>query len=215
MPKRTLFSTFEFSVIVCRNTFRDSSDYGKWLAVDENKNRGWWLPAGAVDAGESFAVGALRECKEEAGIDVTLRGVIKIDHSVHGRDGARMRVVFYAEPVSLEQADALKSVPDEESNGARWVTIEELEEMRSQGMLRGKELLDFASYLERGGQIFPLALFGEEGSVPNPECDTAFQLDDNDASPNKKVRSGAAAAGPPRPGRGGVCGGCFGTLVAR
>ena len=43
---------------------------------------------------------AVRECKEEAGIDVELKGILKIDHGVKG-DNGRMRVIFYAEPTSL------------------------------------------------------------------------------------------------------------------
>ena len=41
---------------------------GKYLAVNESKNRGWWIPGGAVDAGGSFQIAAHRECMEEAGV---------------------------------------------------------------------------------------------------------------------------------------------------
>ena len=51
--------------------------------------------------GESFSRAALRECKEEAGIDVTLRGILKIDHGLN-RELAFMRVIFYAEPSSIQ-----------------------------------------------------------------------------------------------------------------
>jgi len=53
--------TWNYSVVVCRNS------KGKYLAVNETRNRGWWLPAGYVDPGESFYEGAIREAKEEAG----------------------------------------------------------------------------------------------------------------------------------------------------
>ena len=112
-------------MVICRNPFKESPDYGKWLAVNETKNRGWWIPGGAVDFGESFNVAALRECKEEAGIDVVLKGILKLDHSVT-KDQARMRVIFFAEPASLEQAHSVKKVADSESLEARWVTIPEL-----------------------------------------------------------------------------------------
>ena len=48
-----------------------------------------------------------------------------MDHSVKN-DNARMRVIFYAEPTSLEMCDRIKTVPDDESEEARWVTIQEL-----------------------------------------------------------------------------------------
>ena len=40
---------------------------------------------------------------EEAGIKVDLKGILKVDHGV-SKDKARMRVIYYAEPISLEEA---------------------------------------------------------------------------------------------------------------
>ena len=37
-----------------------------------------------------------------------------------------MRVIFYAEPTTLEMCSQIKKVADKESEEARWVTIEEL-----------------------------------------------------------------------------------------
>ena len=81
LKSRAIFQTCNYSLVICRNPFKLSKDFGKWLAVKETKNKGWWLPGGALESGESFSKAALRECKEEAGIDVTLRGILKIDHS--------------------------------------------------------------------------------------------------------------------------------------
>lgn len=44
---RVEFETHGFSVVVCRHPVTK-----KWLAVDESKGRGWWLPAGHVDRGQ-------------------------------------------------------------------------------------------------------------------------------------------------------------------
>ena len=71
-------------MIVVRNPFKEHADYGKYCAVKESRNRGWWLPAGAVDAGEEPHIAALRECKEEAGIDIDLKGVLRVDYGVGG-----------------------------------------------------------------------------------------------------------------------------------
>ena len=89
--------------------------------MKETKNRGWWIPGGALEQGESFTMAAIRECREEAGIDVNLRGILKIDHGFKS-DIALMRVIFYAEPSSIEMCEQLKSIPDEESIEARWLT---------------------------------------------------------------------------------------------
>jgi 8-oxo-dGTP pyrophosphatase MutT (NUDIX family) len=76
MSKRTVFKTYEFALVVVRNFD------GKWLAVNESQNRGWWIPAGGVDKNETFIDAAHRETKEEAGIEISLKGVLKVEHSV-------------------------------------------------------------------------------------------------------------------------------------
>lgn len=43
-----------------------------------------YLPAGRVDYGESFPTGAIRETQEEAGIPVTLSGVLRIQVLLNG-----------------------------------------------------------------------------------------------------------------------------------
>ena len=71
--------------------------------MNESRNRGWWIPAGAVDYNESFIDAAKRECLEEAGVQVDLKGVLRVEHGVGGEE-ARMRVIFYGEPTSLWEA---------------------------------------------------------------------------------------------------------------
>jgi 8-oxo-dGTP pyrophosphatase MutT (NUDIX family) len=72
---RALFESFHFSLVICRNPLT-----GKYLAVNETENRGWWIPGGGVDNAETFQHGAVRECMEEAGVEVDLKGILKVDH---------------------------------------------------------------------------------------------------------------------------------------
>ena len=118
MPQRTVFGTYQFALIICRDPAT-----GKFLCINETKNRGWWIPGGAVDAGETFAMAAHRECMEEAGIEIDLKGIIKIDHLLHSKDGAKMRVIFYAEPKHPNSVP--KQEADSESMEAQWVTLNE------------------------------------------------------------------------------------------
>ena len=60
---------------------------------------------------------------------VDLKGVLKVDHSLHGGNDCRMRVLFYAEPKSLEESHNFKTVEDKESVEARWVSLNELTEL--------------------------------------------------------------------------------------
>ena len=62
-----------------------------------------------------------------------------------------MRVIFYAEPIDPDCIP--KQEPDKESNGAKWVTLEEFSKFKH---IRGQELIEYGTYLEKGGQIFPL-----------------------------------------------------------
>lgn len=59
------------------------------------------MPGGLVDPPEDFMTAAIRETKEEASIDVTIKGVLRIEQSI--KDNARMKVVFYAEPIDEKQ----------------------------------------------------------------------------------------------------------------
>ena len=138
--------------------------------MDESKNRGWWIPGGAVDAGETFAVAAHRECLEEAGVKINLMGIIKIDHYLFDKDGAKMRVVYFAEP---QDSNAVpKQQPDKESNGAEWVTLEEFSKKQK---IRGDELLQFGLYLEKGGPIMPLSML-DEGSKDHQGFDKVTRI---------------------------------------
>jgi len=112
---------------------------------------------GRIDNNEQFEEAAIRETKEEAGVDVELTGILRVEFSPMHRY-ARMRVIFMARPVSEDQLP--KSMPDYESCGASWVTLEELQELP----LRGKEPVQWITYLSKGGQVAPLSVLTLEGA---------------------------------------------------
>lgn len=126
---------------------------------------GWWIAGGGVDYGETFAEAAVREVKEETGIDVRLKGVLKVEHSSFGKS-ARMRVVFLGEPSDADQEP--KSVPDAESLGAAWLSVEDMERLKAGRKLRGSEPLQWAKFVEAGGLAAPLSILGDEGSGARP-----------------------------------------------
>mmetsp|Transcript_23945 Transcript_23945/g.35149 ORF Transcript_23945/g.35149 Transcript_23945/m.35149 type:complete len:330 (+) Transcript_23945:62-1051(+) len=176
MGERIAFSTDGFSVVVCRHP------NGKFLAVNECRGRGWWLPAGHVDAGQNFVQAAIRETEEEAGINIILKGVLAVEHSLMSSKSARMRVIFYAEPSDPNQAP--KSIPDEESLGAEWLTLSELKEKETKRVpqgLRGKELLKWGTYVANGGFIAPISV------AENGHYDGFFRIEND--GPNEAVWS--------------------------
>jgi phosphatase NudJ len=169
MDKRIAFSTHGFSVVVIRHPKTQ-----KWLAVNETRGRGWWLPAGHVDRGQTFRDAALAEAQEEAGISIKFDGLLAIEHTLQSSSDARMRVVFLASPSDPEAP--IKTVPDAESLGAEWMTVEQLKDLAAlpppKG-LRGKELLRWAMYIEAGGPIAPIEMLQDEDDGP---CEALSKL---------------------------------------
>jgi len=142
--------TWCFALVVVR-------DGDRYLLVHERKHgQQWYLPAGRVEPGETFAEAAIRETREEAGIEIALDGILRIEHSPMP-DGARMRVVFLAHPIDDRPP---KSIPDEESLGAAWTLLRDVGRYR----LRGDEVAALFAHVARGKPVYPLALLTHEGA---------------------------------------------------
>jgi ADP-ribose pyrophosphatase YjhB (NUDIX family) len=102
-------------------------DSGKILLIQESKERirgKWNLPGGRVEPGEALVDAAVREVREEAGIDVTLTGLLHLDQLAPdgNRNPGRLRFVFCAQALP----GALKSVPDDHSLRAAWFEVHEV-----------------------------------------------------------------------------------------
>ena len=118
-PVHPAFASFSWCVVRRR---RD----GAFLLTHEPEGigGGYWLPAGRVDRGEGLLEAAVREAKEEAGVAVRVVGALRFNLD----GGETLRAVFLAEPVDEERAggDVPKSVPDFESCGAVWASVDEV-----------------------------------------------------------------------------------------
>jgi len=79
------------------------------LVLVERKNppSGWALPGGFVDYGETCEAAALREAKEETGLEVVLTGLLGV-YSDPARDprGHTMSVVYTAQALNLRELAA-------------------------------------------------------------------------------------------------------------
>jgi 8-oxo-dGTP pyrophosphatase MutT (NUDIX family) len=93
------------------------------LLVQEQKHGHlWYLPAGRVEPGETFAEGARRETLEEAGVPVVLEGIVRIEHTPHPTGSARTRVMFVGRPADDTPP---KTIADEHSLRAGWFDLDD------------------------------------------------------------------------------------------
>lgn len=129
------------------------------LLVHERKHgQLWYFPAGRVEPGETFAEAACRETLEEAGVDIVLEGIVRVERSL-AFGGARLRVIYLARPADDRPP---KSEPDDESLEARFVTLDEMRALP----LRGAEVYGWSEYVLGGGAVAPLSLLAPEGAPP-------------------------------------------------
>lgn len=147
---RSPIPTFFFALVVVRHE-------GRFLVVREVKHRQlWYLPAGRIEPGEALFDGARREVLEETGLSVALTGVLRVEHSAYP-EMTRVRVFFTARP---EDDRPPKTTADQHSLEARWVTLSELRQLP----LRGEEVNEIFTAVERGAPVYPLSLITAEGT---------------------------------------------------
>lgn len=163
MPRKPI-PTFYLAAVVVKQG-------DQFLLVQEHKpGAPWSLPAGRVKPGESLADAAVRETLEESGVTVRLTGILRLEHSPRERR-ARLRAVFLGEPIGDPTP---KQQPDEESLGARWVTIDEVRQLE----LRRPEVEDLLRYVAAGGTAHPLEILQEEGTPYFGIGDSPGELED-------------------------------------
>lgn len=98
---------------------------GEILTGKRRDNGLWTSPGGHMDAGESVMEAAIREVKEESGIDITSDQLQIIDARMvesHRAKGKKFAVFAFLANVEREKASA-KDDPDKEIETWKWVPI--------------------------------------------------------------------------------------------
>jgi 8-oxo-dGTP diphosphatase len=117
----------------------NSTNTPKVLLVHRPRYDDWSLPKGKLDPGESIEEAALREVREETGIQCKiLRKIATQQYAYHTRNGqSRPKVVHYflMEPINREVR-----VPGVEVDRAEWLDFESASRILSYE--RDRELLD-------------------------------------------------------------------------
>ena len=106
------------------------NDAGEILMIRRTDNDNWAIPGGAIDLGESVAQAAIRETREESGIECEITGIVGIYsdpkhvllYTSNGEVRQEFSIVLTARPVSGQPT------PSDESSEVRWVPVSEVRE---------------------------------------------------------------------------------------
>ncbi|MFW6324619.1 MAG: NUDIX domain-containing protein [Desulfovibrionales bacterium] len=97
---------------------------GKGIVLIERKNKphGWALPGGFVDYGETVEHAAIREVREETGLDVDLIHLLGV-YSSPDRDPRKhtLSIVFLAVPQAGQHL-----TPGDDASSARFFSVEQI-----------------------------------------------------------------------------------------
>lgn len=128
------------------------NDRKELLMLHRKDNKKWTMPGGTMEFGESMADCALREVKEESGLNVVIKDIIgtytdpniRVSYS-DGEVRQEFTIVYYGEVqgynVSL----------DEESSNYVWVSFDEVLKLPLADSQR-RRLVDAINYLENGSK---------------------------------------------------------------
>lgn len=123
------------------------------LMLKRKDNDKWTLPGGTMELTESLMDCAVREVKEETGLDINILDVIGTytdpDIRIEYSDGEVRReftIVFYA------VSDNSEVVMDDESSAYQWISIEEIHNLTMADSQKSR-ISDVISYIKTGKKI--------------------------------------------------------------
>ena len=123
------------------------NDAGEILMIRRTDNDNWAVPGGAIDLGESVAQAAVRETREESGIECEISGIVGIYsdpkhvllYTSNGEVRQEFSIVLTARPLSGQPT------PSSESSEVRWVPVSEVRDLTMDRSMR----IRINDYLDR------------------------------------------------------------------
>jgi ADP-ribose pyrophosphatase YjhB (NUDIX family) len=129
-----------------------TNEAGELLLVRRSDSGNWALPGGAVDLGESLAQAAVRETREESGIDCEITGLTGIysdpAHVLLYTSNGEVRQEFSI--VLTARATGGQPTPSSETSEVRWVPLCEVGAYQMDRSMR----LRVQHYAERRGRPY-------------------------------------------------------------
>ena len=127
-----------------------TNDADEILLIRRTDNGTWALPGGAMDIGESLAQAAIRETKEETGIDCEITGLSGIytdpGHVILYTSNGEVRQEFSI--VLTARAAGGQPTPSSETSEVRWVLVASVEHYQMDPSMK----LRIRHYAERRDQ---------------------------------------------------------------
>jgi ADP-ribose pyrophosphatase YjhB (NUDIX family) len=125
------------------------NDADEILMIRRSDNDNWAVPGGAIDLGESVAQAAVRETREESGIDCEITGVVGIYsdpkhvilYTSNGEARQEFSIVLTARPLTGQPT------PSSESSEVRWVPVSAVRKYTMDRSMR----IRIEDYLEHKG----------------------------------------------------------------
>ncbi len=130
-----------------------TDDAGRILLIRRTDNGNWAVPGGAIDLGESMIDAAVRETREETGIDCEITGLVGIftdpRHVIQYTSNDEVRQEFSI--VLTGRAVGGQPTPSSETSDVRWIEPKRLSELPMDRSMRLR-LSAYERYLASGGR---------------------------------------------------------------
>jgi ADP-ribose pyrophosphatase YjhB (NUDIX family) len=129
-----------------------TNDAGEILIIRRTDNGNHALPGGGMDLGESITTTAVRETKEETGVDVEITGLVgiytnpnhRIEYTSDGEVRQEFSIVFTARPTGGTPT------PSSESSEVLWVNPADISNLRIHPSMRQR----IEHYLQRRSEPY-------------------------------------------------------------
>jgi ADP-ribose pyrophosphatase YjhB (NUDIX family) len=115
-----------------------TNDAGEILLIRRTDNDNWAVPGGAIDLGESVSHAAIRETREESGIECEITGVVGIysdpKHVLHYTSNDEVRQEFSI--VLTARMVGGRPTPSDESSEVHWIAPADVEALQMDRSMR-------------------------------------------------------------------------------